>query len=128
MKAEFLFIYNANNDLFSTVADFAHKILSPSTYPCQLCALTYGSFSIKQEWKSFIEALPVQTAFLHKDEFEKQFQMKPLLPAVFISTNGAVEERITKQEIESCRSLEELKSLVTKKLQKHVQHHHSNIQ
>ena len=127
MKEQLIFIYNANSDLFSTVTDFAHKILSPSTYQRQLCALTYGNFSKKQEWKYFVESLSIETVFLHKDEFENQYKIQPALPAVFVAVNGAINEIITKEEIESCQTLEELKNLVTKKLKEHVQHHHSNI-
>ena len=75
-EQELIFVYNANSDLFSTVTDFAHKLLSPSTYNCNLCALTYGNFTIKQEWKSFIEELAIKTVFLHKDEFEKQYKIQ----------------------------------------------------
>ncbi len=52
-KQLLIFVYNANSDLFSTVTDFAHKILSPSTYQCQLCALTYGNFSKKAGMEIF---------------------------------------------------------------------------
>src|SRR4051812_30644246 len=111
MNEELLFVYNADSGLFSTVTDFAHKILSPSTYACRLCALTYGSFTIKQEWKSFIAGLPMPTIFLHKDEFEKQYNIQSPLPAVFIKGNGAITAIITQQEIESCQSLEALKNV-----------------
>ena len=85
MKGQLLFVYNASSNLFSTVTDFAHKILSPSTYQCRLCALTYGNFSIKQEWKSFIESLPVKAVFLYKDEFEKEFKSQvPCLLFLFL--------------------------------------------
>lgn len=127
MKEQLLFVYNANSDLFSSVADFAHKILSPSTYLCQLCALTYGNFSIKQQWKSFIENLGMSAAFLHKDEFQKQYPLQPALPAVFIEINGKIQEIISSKEINACRTLEDLKFLITEKIQQHVQHHHSNI-
>ncbi len=128
MTEQLLFVYNANGDLFSTVTDFAHKIIAPSTYQCRLCALTYDNFSVKQEWKSFIETLPVKAAFLHKDEFEKRYQLKTDLPAVFISKNGALTVMINRQEIDSCQSLKELKNSVAQKLEQHVQHHHSDIQ
>ena len=127
MKEQLIFVYNADSDLYSTVTDFAHKILSPLTYQCQLCALTYGNFTVKQEWQSFIEKLPINTVFLHRDEFKKQYKIQSALPAIFISVNGATREMVTKQEIESCRSLQELKNLVTEKLKDHDQHHHSNI-
>jgi hypothetical protein len=127
MKEQLIFVYNANSDLFSTVTDFAHKILSPSTYSCNLCALTYGNFTVKQEWKSFIEGLLIKTIFLHKDEFEKLYKIQPALPAGLIATNGTIKEIISKQEIESCQSLEELKTLVKQKIEEHIQHYHSNI-
>ena len=41
-RVELLFVYNADTGLFNTVADAAHKILSPSTYSCNLCKVTYG--------------------------------------------------------------------------------------
>jgi hypothetical protein len=50
------------------------------------------------------------------------------LPPVFVAVNGAINEMITKQEIDSCKNLEQLKNLVTQKLEEHVQHHHTNIQ
>ena len=128
MKEQLIFVYNANGDLLSSVTDFAHKLLSPSTYQCHLCALTYGNFLIKQEWKSFIENLPVQTLFLYKDEFEKQYRIETDLPTAFISANGAIREIITRQEIESCQSLDELRNIVTEKLKKNVQHYHPNLQ
>ena len=127
MKEQLIFVYNANGDLFSSVTDFAHKLLSPSTYQCHLCALTYGNFLIKQEWKSFIENLSVQTLFLHKDEFEKQYRIETDLPTAFISANGAIREIIKRQEIESCQSLDELRNIVTEKLKKYVQHYHSDL-
>jgi hypothetical protein len=126
-KQELIFVYNANSDLFSTVSDFVHKILSPSTYSCYLCALTYGNFAVKQEWKSFIEGLPIKTVFLYKDKFEKQYRIQPAIPAAFMNSNGTTKEIISKDVIESCQSLEELKRLVKQKIEEHAQHHHSNI-
>ena len=127
MKEQLLFVYHANSDLFSTVSDFAHKILSPSTYTCTLCALTYGNFSIKQEWKSFIETLPVKAIFLYKDEFKKQYRMDTALLAVFLQSGDTIKEFISRQEIENCRSLDELKKLVIQKLEDYAQHHYSHI-
>jgi hypothetical protein len=123
-----LFVYNANSDLFSAVSDFAHKILSPSTYQCHLCALTHSNFSEKQEWKTFIKTLPVKSIFLHKNEFAKQYKMDIVLPAIFFLSDGSIKEMIPKQQLESCQSLQELKTLVIQKLEDYVQHHHSHLQ
>ena len=126
-EQQLIFVYNAQSDLFSTVTDFAHKLLSPATYSCNLCTLTYGNFTVKQKWQSFIENLSIKAAFFHKDEFEKEYKIQSLLPAVFISMDGIVKVVISKQEIESCKSLEELKELVNQKIQTNVQHYHSGI-
>ena len=71
---QLVFVYNADSGLFGTATDFTHKILSPSTYRCRLCALTYGNFTIKDEWKSFIAQLPFSITFLHKNDFMKTSQ------------------------------------------------------
>jgi hypothetical protein len=63
-----LFIYAADSGLFNTVADIAHKIFSPQTYQCQLCALTHGYFKVRKPWQDFIESLAVPCHFLHRDE------------------------------------------------------------
>ncbi|GAA3950802.1 hypothetical protein [Hymenobacter algoricola] len=79
-----LFVYNANGGLLNGLLDLVHKTLSPGTYPCSLCALTYG-VSMRPEWKSFIEALPIEARFLHRDEFRAEFPAwrEVPLPAVF---------------------------------------------
>ncbi len=126
-KPELIFIYNAGSGLFSSVTDFAHKILSPSTYQCNLCALTYGNFSMRAEWKLFIENLSVKTVFLHKDEFLKEYKTGTAFPAIFLSADGHTEELVSKKEIENCRSLEELKKIVSDKFAQHDQHHHTHL-
>ncbi len=126
-EQQLLFVYNANSDLFSSVSDFAHKMVSPSTYKCNLCALTYGNFSVKQEWKYFVETLSIKTTFLHKDEFIKQFKSGTALPAIFIQTSAGVQEIISQSNLNNCKSLEDLRTLVTQKLEAYVQHHHSNL-
>lgn len=66
-----IFIYNAESGFYNKLIDFTHKSLRPSTYPCSLCQLTYGSFSAKPEWNRFISELDLDVKFLYKDELEK---------------------------------------------------------
>ena len=37
-----VFVYNADSGFFEALKDGVTKFASPSTYPCRLCALTYG--------------------------------------------------------------------------------------
>ena len=41
-----ILVYNADSGFFNALADSAHKLLSPSTYDCRLCALTYGAIQM----------------------------------------------------------------------------------
>ena len=48
-ESELIFIYNAKSGLVNEFLDFAHKIVSPGTYNCNLCAISYGNFSMKKK-------------------------------------------------------------------------------
>ncbi len=112
-----LFVYNADTGLFSVVTDYAHKIISPKTYPCNLCALTYGNMGMNNKWKEFIGNLKVPIAFLHRDEFVKQYDLKDTqLPAAFLKLGESVTMLITHDDLNNCTSVEELIALVTKKI------------
>jgi hypothetical protein len=82
--ARLCFVYNADSGLFNTMADIGHKIFSPQTYSCQLCALTHGYFRERDAWRRFVETLPVKCEFLHRDEFRERYpDVADPLPAVF---------------------------------------------
>ena len=112
-----MFVYNADSGLFSSLTDFAHKILSPSTYNCRLCLLTYGNFTVKQEWQSFIQSLPVESTFLHRDEFSKNYNITEQLPAIFFEQAGSAVLFISKAKIEQCNTVDDLKELILSELQ-----------
>ena len=63
-----IFVYNADSGLGNAMLDSMHKIVSPQTYDCQLCALTFGVFTEKEQWKNFRETSEISMEFLHKDE------------------------------------------------------------
>ncbi|WP_128548148.1 hypothetical protein [Larkinella soli] len=117
MKPHLIFVYNAGSDVFSLVTDFAHKILSPSTYDCNLCALTYGHFGMKSDWKAYLEQLGTVNEFLHKDELSRKYGLTDLkLPAVLLDTGNSVQTLLSAEEINGCRSLPELQTLLTQTL------------
>jgi rSAM/selenodomain-associated transferase 1 len=124
---ELLFVYNAAGDLFSTLTDFAHKLLSPSTYTCALCALTWGNFTMKQEWKAFVRSLPLPVRFLYKDEWAAAYGTAVALPAVYLHTAHGPEEIISPAELQACPGLGALQTLVSQKVDTYVQHHHTHL-
>ena len=115
---ELIFVYNANSSLFARVTDYAHKIISPATYQCNLCALTYGNLGMKQEWKEFIQKLPYKISFLHRDELLIKYPKLATLryPAVFEITKDNIKQTISAQEINEQKTIQELEKLIHRKL------------
>ena len=110
---QLIFVYNADSGLFNTVSDIAHKIFSPQTYSCGLCALTHSYFSMRDEWKSFIESLGVDCQFMHRDEFLKAYKLDNQdWPAVYVEIAGQLKLCLGSADINKCDNLEELKMLI----------------
>ena len=117
-KPTLLFVYNADTGLFSVMTDYAHKIISPKTYPCNLCAITYGNMGMNKKWKEYIDNLTIPIEFLHRDEFLKRYDLKDTqLPATFIKKGENIAVLIDHSEINGCTSVEELMDLVTMKIE-----------
>jgi len=68
-----LFIYNANSGKLNALFEAGHKLISPSTYKCSLCALTHNAFTENSIWKTFRVQSNIDMEFYHKDEFEAKF-------------------------------------------------------
>ena len=117
-RPQLLFVYNADAGLFNTVTDIAHKLLSPSTYRCNLCALTHGTFQVREEWVAFLDTLEADCEFVHRDEFVKAHpgHADAQLPAVLAKTSGGPVILIDAARLGSCGSLAELKLLITDRL------------
>ncbi len=111
-----LFIYNADNGLQNKILDAAHKIISPKTYQCELCALTHGTFGAKREWSDFLEVYDRKMKFLYRDEFKKQYASKFIskyeFPLVLLESEYELELIISKNELQAIDSIEELIGLV----------------
>lgn len=118
MNTTIIFVYNANSGIFSQLGDLVHKTVSPQTYQCNLCGLTYGGAFMKNEWKEFIQSLPSKIIFLHKDEFLKLYpkEWTTCFPAGFIRSNDDTHLFISSEEINKQKTLDGLKNLVVQKV------------
>ena len=113
VKPALVFVYNADSGVFNTLSDIAHKIFSPETYACNLCALTHTNFGMRRDWREFIETLGLPVEFLHADELKTRYGIEnPALPAVYKKSGERLEILLDASAINSCRSVEELKELL----------------
>ena len=115
---EIIFVYNAESGALPSLKDYVHKIVKPSTYPCNLCTVTYNNFGFQtKDWKKFIENLGIDAKFLHKDEFLKLARMETAdFPAVFEQKGSKIVRLISHLEINKCKTLKELEDLVLRKI------------
>jgi hypothetical protein len=112
-----LFVYNADSGLLNAMMDWGHKIISPETYQCSLCALTYDNLGMRRGWREFVNELEHEVEFLHRDELAEKYGLRDApLPATFLVQDGQPQLWISTEEMNACNSLEALQALVTEKL------------
>lgn len=109
-----VFVYNADSGFFNTLADIGHKIVSPGTYECKLCALTHDVFAVKKVWQGFVASHPgVAWRFYHRDEFNRVYpDVGEALPAVFLETDDGIRTIISKGQLEALEDVQGLMALV----------------
>jgi len=116
---KFVFVYNADSGIFSAITDFAHKIIRPETYSCQLCLLTYGDFRMKTEWREFLSRLPGALEFYHRDDFREKYPNlnSVNLPAIFRETGNELQLLLSSYEIDRAPDLGSLMRIMKEKIQ-----------
>lgn len=100
---QLLFVYNASAGLGAAVLDSLHKVVSPATYPCKLCGLTYGLTNMRPEWKQFLRTLPLPVRFLYRDELPATYPAlvgEPLSAVFLEDETGHVAPFITAAEMQ----------------------------
>ena len=109
-RAKLIFVYNADSGVFNLLSDIAHKMFSPETYSCNLCALTHTNFGMKREWKNFLESIDTEKEFLHADEFKRRYNIRETeLPAVYKQNgDGDLEIFMNPSAINKCKSIDDL--------------------
>jgi len=107
--SKLLFIYNAKSGMLNMLFDVGHKLFSPSTYSCNLCALTFDTFSENKIWKQFREKSNIKMMFFHIDEFEKEYpNLQFEYPVILKQTNSDLNIFINKEELDKTENIEYL--------------------
>jgi hypothetical protein len=125
-----IFVYNADSGGFFTgLKDTLHKTFRKSTYECNLCAVTFGAFGMKKDWKNFVNDLDVpvefkkkdkfEFEFLHKDEFNEKYKIADAkFPSAYLLDKSGFDLFISQDEMNAVKSIDELKELVNQKIAK----------
>ena len=123
-KPRLIAVYNADTGLIEALMHAVHKAVRPDTYPCSLCALTYGAVSMRGDWKAYWQALDAQVDFYHRDDFTRDFpalgtggEREVALPVVLISEAGE-EPRvmISNEELDAMADVDALMARVNSEL------------
>jgi hypothetical protein len=116
--AQLILVYNADSGLLNAAKDAVWKVARPSTYPCSLCALTYGWVSMHGPWRQFLESLPHTKVFHHKDDFAAAFpDLAVPLPTILFAQSGSTPEVVVSAaELDALPDLAALIELVRTRL------------
>ena len=115
---EIVFIYNAKSGTVNSLIDWAHKIISPDTYECSLCSLTYDNFGKRVEWSTFLREIKVKSSFIYKDHVMDNQKLKDVsLPCAYLKKSNDIKLLISSDEMNTYKNLEELIVSLRKKLE-----------
>ena len=112
---ELCFVYNARSGIAHGLMDYVHKIVSPDTYACSLCGVTYGHLGMRRGWANYLRGLPFAIRFFYQDTLPQQAG-SVALPAAFVVRDGDWEQVVTAEEMNAATTVELLVSLCDQKL------------
>ncbi|MDP5102868.1 MAG: hypothetical protein NWP98_02980 [Erythrobacter sp.] len=117
-ETRLILVYNADAGLLNGARDTVWKVLRPSTYPCSLCALTFGWVTMHKPWRQFLDGLPHTKVFHHKDDFAPAFPgIDIALPAILLGKGSAQPEvLVSAAELDALPDLPALIALVDARL------------
>lgn len=110
MMPTLVFVYNADRGFFGALTDSVHKLRSPGSYACNLCAITHGAVGMRDAWRRFLESLDVPTEFRHRDELAAVDEDWPAI--LWRDDDGAYSVIVPADRINAAESLDDLEELV----------------
>nr|WP_321350563.1 hypothetical protein [uncultured Methanoregula sp.] len=112
-----LFVCNNDSGVLPRIKDYsAHSSTSPAE-GCNLSALIQSPLGIKKEWKRFIREQKLPSRILDRNDFCNEFGSGiSTFPVVLVTTGRGTVVLISTDELNRCRELEDLMSLVEQRL------------
>ena len=117
-----ILVYNAKGGIYHMLADAVHKVVAPQTYPCSLCAISYGPVAMRRRWRKTLAALPVAVQFFHSDDFPRAHPgLTVALPAILLAQGESQPAvLIGRDELGSLMTLEALIARLHERLAEHA--------
>lgn len=113
-----LLVYNAEAGFLNGVMDSMHKLFSPATYQCSLCAITHDTFGMRTEWKEFIERINIPLEFFHRPDFRASYpDVEVELPVILSEDNGEIKTILSASEMKAAGDLPGLIRALSSKLE-----------
>lgn len=113
-----IFVYNAEAGVAAGLRDSIHKLVSPATYPCSLCAITYGLVGMRAAWRDWLERQSLAAEFYHRADFHAAFPAlrgEPL-PLVALADTATATVIIPAAELDTVADVDQLTRLVSHRL------------
>lgn len=113
-----IFVYNAEAGVAAGLRDMVHKLVSPSTYPCSLCAVTYGFAGMRSEWRDWLARQSLDAAFYHRQDFHAAYpaMRREALPLVGLDDGGAITVIVPAAELNRVADIDELTRIIGRRL------------
>ena len=112
-----VFVYNAEAGLLNGIMDSIHKVVSPSTYTCDLCAITYGLTTMNSEWRAWLEQLDMPAQFFHRADFRKAWPDANMrLPAILMEKDDRLTTLVAADAFEGIKHVDQLIAVLEEKL------------
>ena len=122
-----VFVFNAEAGLAHGLLDSIHKIISPSTYPCALCAITHGAVSMRRAWRLWLQRIDLPAQFFHRSDFRRAWPNERLdLPAILLEQNGQLTTLFAADEFSGVDDVNRLISVLETRLEK-ARHDHPTL-
>jgi hypothetical protein len=116
-QVKLIFVYNANAGIIAAIIDSIHKTVSPATYPCSLCAITYGAVRMDPKWKAWLKAQAFESIFYHRPDFRAAYPNVIVdLPGVLVDDGGALTPLIKADEFADVPTVDGLIALLESRL------------
>ena len=108
-----VFAYKTKGGPFRAIVDIFRSLIAPSSFPCNLCRLTFTPLGFHKPWADYLHQLRLPITFVHADALKRRFGVTNIeLPAVFRPVGDRLLLLIEADEINRCRDLDALISLI----------------